>query len=210
MILFDQIAVQLPAWRERVNRLRKESGSFKVCDVTVDQIYGGIRDVQIQVSDISYVDPYEGIRLRGYTVPEVMQLLPKAPGSQFPLAGGMYYLLMVDALPSLEDALAVEDEWRKRREVPDYVFNVLKAMPRQTHPMTLFSQGILAMQVDSVFSKRLTDGILKVDYWDACLEDSLNLTARLPALAGLESLRFEHRFDNLDHFRIAAKKNVGQ
>jgi citrate synthase len=183
MILFDQIAVQLPAWRERVSRLKKDYGSFKVCDVTVDQIYGGIRDVQIQVSDISYVDPREGIRLRGYTIPEVMNLLPKAPGSDFPLAGGLYYLLMVDALPSLADALAVEDEWRRRRQLPGHVIDVLRAMPPQTHPMTLFSQGILAMQVDSVFSSRMTEGILKVDYWDACLEDSLNLTARLPSLA---------------------------
>jgi citrate synthase len=48
MILFDQIAAQLPEWRERVNRLKKDHGSFKVGDVTVDQIYSGIRDVQIQ------------------------------------------------------------------------------------------------------------------------------------------------------------------
>jgi citrate synthase len=191
MILFDQIAVQLPAWRERVNRLRKDQGSFKVCDVTVDQIYGGIRDVQIQVSDISYVDPHEGIRLRGYTIPEVLDLLPKAPGSEFPLAGGLYYLLMVDALPTLEEALAVESEWRKRRQLPGYVVDVIRAMPAQTHPMTLFSQGILAMQCESIFATRMTNGIQKVDYWEACLEDSLNLTARLPGLAAfIYNLKF--------------------
>jgi len=63
MNIHDRIAAQLPAWRERVNRLRKEFGALKVGEVTVEQIYGGIRGVQIQVSDISYVDPLEGIRL---------------------------------------------------------------------------------------------------------------------------------------------------
>ena len=75
--LEDRIAEQLPTWRERVNRLRNDYGDFKVCDVTVSQIYGGIRGVQIQVSDISYVDPDKGIRIRGYSVPELLQVLPK-------------------------------------------------------------------------------------------------------------------------------------
>ena len=29
------------------------------------------------VTDISYVDPNEGIRLRGYTIPELLEKLPK-------------------------------------------------------------------------------------------------------------------------------------
>ena len=91
MLLEERIAEQLPEWRERVNRLRNEFGDFKVSDVTVSQIYGGIRGVQIQVSDISYVDPIEGIRIRGYSIPELLKILPKFPGAEFPLAGGVYY-----------------------------------------------------------------------------------------------------------------------
>jgi citrate synthase len=183
MILFDQIAAQLPVWRERVSRLKKDHGTFKIGDVTVDQIYSGIRDVQIQVSDISYVDPREGIRLRGYTIPELMALLPKAEGSDFPLAGGLYYLLMVDAIPNQAQAQAVEEEWKRRSAVPGQVYDVIRAMPPDTHPMTLFSQAILALQPQSVFARRYTRGMQKVDYWDAYLEDSLNLTAKLPTIA---------------------------
>ena len=169
MILFDQIAVQLPAWRERVNRLKKDHGNFKVGDVTVDQIYSGIRDVQIQVSDISYVDPHQGIRLRGYTIPEVMALLPKAEDSHYPLAGGLYYLLLVDAIPNQAQAQAVEDEWKRRSAVPGQVYDVIRAMPPETHPMTLLSQAILALLPESVFSRRYTLGFQKVDYWVAYL-----------------------------------------
>lgn len=183
MIIKDKIAAQLPEWRERVNRLVKLHGAYKVCDVTVDQIYGGIRGVQIQVTDISYVDPLEGIRLRGYTIPEVLARLPKAPGSEFPLVGGLYHLLLVDELPTMAEALEVESEWKKRSEVPGYVFDVINAMPLSTHPMTLFSQAILSMQADSVFAKVYNDGVHKMDYWETFLEDSLNLTAKLPAIA---------------------------
>jgi citrate synthase len=184
MIIHDKIASQLPNWRERVQRLTKTYGSFKISDVTVEQIYGGIRGVPIQVSDISYVDPNEGIRLRGYTIPELLKLLPKAPGSEFPLAGGLYYLLMADQLPTNEQASQVEDAWRERAAIPQYVFDTINAMPADAHPMTLYSQAVLAMQYDSVFSKAYSEGMtLKNDYWRLYLDDALTLTARLPGVA---------------------------
>jgi len=49
--------------------------------------------------------------------------------------------------------------------------------------MTMFSQAILALQTDSVFARKYDDGLRKEDYWDATLEDSLNLTAKLPVIA---------------------------
>ena len=181
--LEEKIAAQLPVWRERVNRLRNEFGEFKVCDVTVSQIYGGIRGVQIQVSDISYVDPNEGIRIRGFSIPELLKVLPKLPGAEFPLAGGVYYLLLTNELPTFEDAMLVEEEWRKRSLIPTYVYNTIRRMPKDTHPMTLFSIGIMALQRESVFAKQYEIGVVKDDHWKYFLQDSLNLTAKLPGLA---------------------------
>jgi citrate synthase len=183
MLIKDRIASKLPSWRGRVAKLVKEYGSFVIANVTVEQIYGGIRNVPIQVSDISYIDPQEGIRLRGYTIPELLKLLPKASGSEYPLAGGLYYLLMVDELPTMEDALMVEEDWKRRSKIPPYVFKVLKALPPTTHPMAMFSLAILAMHTESIFATRYTDGMQKDEYWDSYLEDSLNLTARLPGVA---------------------------
>ncbi|HEX3073965.1 MAG TPA: citrate (Si)-synthase, partial [Ignavibacteriales bacterium] len=72
------------------------------------------------------------------------------------------------------------------------VWNVIKSMPEDSHPMTLLNAGILAMQKDSVFAKRYDEGMKKQDYWKATLEDALNLTAKLPALAGgVYRLRFK-------------------
>jgi citrate synthase len=183
MILHDRIAEILPSWRDRVNRLVTENRDFKVCDVTVSQIYQGIRGVQIQVADISYVDPYEGLRLRGYTIPEVLEKLPRMNGCEFPMAGGLYYLLMTDMLPTFDQAMEVENEWKKHAELPAHVIDMVHSMPKTTHPMTLFSQAIMALQVDSIFAAKYKDGLNKSDYWIHTLDDSIRLTAKLPALA---------------------------
>ncbi|PKO13291.1 MAG: type I citrate synthase [Chloroflexi bacterium HGW-Chloroflexi-10] len=192
MFLADRIEAQLPGWRDRVQRLRGKSGDFKVCDVTVSQIYSGIRGVQIQVSDISFVDPYEGLRIRGYTVPELMKTLPKATGSEMPLAGGLFYLLLCDEIPTAEEAEMVEEEWRQRCLIPTYVYNAIRRMPADTHPMTLFSMGLMALQRESVFAKNFEIGVIKEDYWRYYLEDALNLTAKLPGLAAfIYNLRYQ-------------------
>ena len=191
MILHEKIAVQLPAWRERVKKLLAESGDVKVGEVNIRQVYSGMRDVKGLVTDISYVDPEEGIRLRGLTIDEVLEKLPKLPGAEMPLVGGLYYLLLVGEVPTLEQALVVEDEWKARAAVPQYVFDVLRAMPANALPMTMFSQAILAMQTESIFTRKYDVGLKKDDYWDATLEDSLNLTARAPVVAAfIYSLKF--------------------
>jgi citrate synthase len=183
MKIRDKIAEQLPDWRARRTRLMKEHGYFKVCDVTVEQIYGGIRGVQVQVSDISYVDPEEGIRLRGYTIPEILEQLPKEGNAEYPMMGGLYYLLLVGEMPTFEDAIEVENEWRSRGEIPEYVHTVLRSVPHETHPMTMFSLGVMLLQNLSRFQKGWLNGLKKEDYWELYLEDSMDLMAKIPALA---------------------------
>ena len=183
MFLKDRIADQIPGWHERIQHLRKNYNDFIVGLVTIDQVLSGIRGVQISISDISYVDPHEGIRLRGYTIPEVLRLLPKAKGSQMPLAGGLYFLLLIGCLPTQAEAEAIEAEWKERSRIPEHVFAVIRQMPVETHPMTLFSQAILAMQTESLFVKAYSESVPKARYWEYYLEDSLNLTARLPEIA---------------------------
>ena len=183
MILHEKIAEQIPAWRERVKALAKDHANVVVDDVTVGQIVGGMRDIKSLLTDVSFVDPAHGILFRGLTIPEVLKRLPKTRGGKMPLVGGLYYLLMIGEVPTKEQALAVEAEWADRAEVPDYVFKMLKAMPRETHPMILLSQAVLALGKDSVFTKKYHNGMRKDEYWEAALEDSLDLTAKLPIIA---------------------------
>lgn len=183
MILKDRIAEQVPAWRERVKKLLRDSSNVKVGEVTIGQVYGGMRDVKSLVTDISYVDPVEGIRFRGFTIPEVLEKLPKPKNATMPYVGGLYYLFLVGRIPSQAEALEVEEEWKKRGSVPQYVFDTIKLMPTDSHPMTLFTLAVLTLQRESVFSKQYHEGLKKESFWEPMLEDSMNLIAKLPEIA---------------------------
>ena len=183
MILHDKIEAQLPAWRDRIKYLSKEHAEVVVDHVTVGQIVGGMRDIKSLLTDVSFVDPAEGIRFRGMSIPELLKALPKGRGNKMPLVGGLYYLLMIGEVPSRDQAMEVEAEWAKRAAVPDYVYKMLKSMPKDTHPMTLFSQAVLALQNNSAFARMYHEGMKKDHYWEPALEDSLDLTAKLPVIA---------------------------
>jgi citrate synthase len=192
MGLKEDFAAELPAWRERVASLVDESGSVKVDEVTIAQVYGGMRNVKGLVTDISYVDPSEGIRFRGYTIPEVLEILPKPSTGRMPYVGGLYYLFLMGKVPTEEQAREIENEWKARSAIPPFVFDVLKSMPRDSHPMMLFSSAILALHHESVFAQRYQEGMTRDEYWQPMLEDSLNLTAKLPSIAAyIYSLKFK-------------------
>jgi citrate synthase len=182
MILHEKLSAQIPAWRERIKSLAKEHGEVKVDEVTVGQVIGGMRDIKSLLTDVSFVDPAHGIIFRGLPIPELLKKLPKARGGKMPLVGGLYYLLMIGEVPTREQAQEVEAEWAKRAAVPDYVYKMLKSMPKETHPMTLFSQAVLALQNNSAFAHKYHE-MKKDQYWEAALEDSLDLTAKLPVIA---------------------------
>jgi len=139
-----------------------------------------MRGVKCLTTDISYLDPFEGIRFRGLTIPETLAKLPKVPGSEMPYVEGFFFLLLTGDIPTDEEVNEVAEEFNNRKKVPAYVFNILRAMPADSHPMTMLSAAIVAMQKESVFVEKYNEGINKMDYWDPTYEDALNLLARLP------------------------------
>ncbi|UCE06908.1 MAG: citrate (Si)-synthase, partial [bacterium] len=155
----------------------------KVGEVTIAQAIGGMRGVKCLTTDISYLDPYEGIRFRGYTIPETLEALPKVPGAEMPYVEGFLYLLLTGDIPTEEEALEVVDEFKKRQKTPQYVFDMLKALPKDSHPMAMFAAAIVAMQRESKFVEQYNAGISKMEYWDPTFEDALNLWAKLPQIA---------------------------
>lgn len=52
------------------------------------------------VCETSVLDPEEGIRFRGYSIPECQEKLPKAPGGEEPLPEGIWWLLCTGDIPS--------------------------------------------------------------------------------------------------------------
>jgi len=194
--LKDKLRQKIEAWRPRTTKLVKEHGDVKLGDVTIGQAIGGARGVKCLVTDISYLDPLEGIRFRGHTIPETLEKLPKVPGSEMPYVEGHVYLLLTGEIPTRDEVVEVAEEFKKRALVPQYVIDILRAMPRDTHPMTMFSAAILAMQRESVFVQKYNAGINKMDYWDPTYEEALDLLAKLPQIAAY-IFRMKYRSDTI-------------
>jgi citrate synthase len=101
-----------------------------------------------------------------------------------PYVEGFYYYLLTGDIPDKEAVDSVKEEFRERQIVPQYVFDMLRALPKDLHPMAMLSAAIVSMQKESVFFKEYEGGHLhKNDYWIPTLEDSLNLLAKLPTIA---------------------------
>lgn len=201
--LKEKLFSKIEPKRKEVKKLIKEYGNNKIGEVTVSQAYGGMRGIKCMVWEPSALDPEEGIKFRGCTIPNLRKVLPKAAGGEEPLPEGLFYLLLTGDLPTEEDAKDVDIEWMKRREVPKYLFDVIDGLPKDTHPMTQLSIGILALQPESIFSKRYHEGMQKEDYWDAQYEDTMNLLGKLPSIAA-----YIYRRSFKDGVRIRADENL--
>ena len=166
-----------------IKALLKDHGDKKIGEVSLSQIYQGMRGITGLVSETSLLDAQEGIRFRGYTIPELQIKLPKAKHGTEPLPEGLFHLMLLGELPTEEDVQLLTSVWQRRSHVPNHVFATIEALPVNTHPMTQFVVAIMALQTESSFSKRYAEGMNKKDYWEATFDDAMDLIARLPRVA---------------------------
>jgi citrate synthase len=181
--LRQKMVDKIGAMRAEGKRLLKEHGERQLSRVTVAQAYGGMRGVKCMVTETSSVDPYEGIRFRGYSIPELRAELPKARGGAEPLPEGVFHLLLTGELPTADEVADITKTGRRNETLPEHVKRTLDELSTDAHPMTQFSVGIMAMQNDSIFAREYRRGIKKSEYWSAMFDDALVLLARLPLLA---------------------------
>lgn len=204
--LKEKLGKKIEEWRPRTARLIKEFGDVKVGEVTISQVIGGARGVKCLTTDISYLDPFEGIRFRGFTIPEVLEKLPKVPGGEMPYVEGFFHLLLTGDIPTEKEAMEVAEEFRKRQEVPQYVFNMLRQLPPDSHPMAMISAAIVAMQRESEYVKQYNAGLNKMEYWMPTYEDGMNLLAKLPAIA---AFIYRLKYKNGDIIKSDPKLDMG-
>lgn len=171
----------LPGWQDEIRSIVKEKGYVKVSDVSVSQVYGGMRGIKGLVCDTSTVDPDKGLIVRGYPLLDITNILPEE----------VFILLLTGTLPNKDELNDLQNQLTEFRDVPDYVWKVLEAMPADSHPMAMLDTAILTMQRESLFAEKYDEGIPKTEYWKWILEDGLRLIARLPGIAaGIYRLRF--------------------
>lgn len=182
-VIKDKFKEKADIMSAEVKDILKQHGDKKIGEVVLSQVYQGMRGITGLVTETSLLDAQEGIRFRGYSIPELQQKLPKAPGGSEPLPEGLFYLMLVGDLPTDEDVQHVTSVWQRRSHVPNHVFASIEALPVTTHPMTQFVVAIMALQTESQFAKRYAAGLSKKDYWDAVFDDTMDLIARLPRVA---------------------------
>ena len=181
-----------------IKEMLKEHGNKKIGEVTLSQVYQGMRGITGLVTETSLLDAQEGIRFRGYTIPELQEKLPKAPDGTEPLPEGLFHLMLLGELPTEEDVNHITSVLQRRSHVPNHVFATIEATPISTHPMTQFVIAIMALQTESSFAKRYAAGMNKKDYWEAIFDDSMDLIARLPRVA---AYIYRRKYKNGDHIQ---------
>merc|ERR1712165_410349 len=180
--LKSALAEKIPVVQEEVKAFRKQYGDKKIGEITVGQLYGGMRGMKGLVTETSVLDADEGIRFRGYTIPECQELLPKAPGGSEPLPEGLFWLLLTGDIPTEAQVRALSKEWASRAALPGHVVTMLNNFPSNVHPMSQFAAAITALNSESKFAKAYADGIHKSKYWEPAYEDSMDLIAKLPVV----------------------------
>ncbi|CAB3382245.1 Hypothetical predicted protein [Cloeon dipterum] len=181
--LRDVLTKKVPQEQEKVKNFRKQYGNTKVGEVTVDMMYGGMRGIKGLVTETSVLDPDEGIRFRGYSIPECQKLLPKAAGGNEPLPEGLFWLLVTGDVPSDNQVKALSKDWANRADLPSHVVTMLNNFPTNLHPMSQFSAAVTALNSESKYAKAYADGVHKAKYWEYIYEDSMDLIAKLPVVA---------------------------
>jgi citrate synthase len=181
-----------------IKEMLKANGNKKIGEVTLSQVYQGMRGITGLVTETSLLDAQEGIRFRGYTIPELQIKLPKAKDGLEPLPEGLFHLMLLNELPTEDDVNRITSVWQRRSHVPNHVFATIEATPINTHPMTQFVIAIMALQTESSFAKRYADGMNKKDYWEATFDDAMDLIARLPRVA---AYIYRRKYKNGDHIQ---------
>ncbi len=187
-MLQDTLAKKIPDWQHEIKSVLTDKGDSVISEVTVAQAYGGMRGIKGLTCETSAVSADDGLIIRGYPLLDITHISPEE----------VFYLLLTGDLPNEAAVNDIQDQFRAHQDVPQYIWDLLEAMPDNSHPMTMLTTAIQAMQVDSQFVKHYDEGMPKSDYWKWTLEDGIGLLGALPGIAaGIYRMRF-NKGDRID------------
>jgi citrate synthase len=86
-----------------------------------------MRGLRAMLWDASVLDPHEGIRFHGLTIPDCQRALPAAPGGRELLPESMLWLLMTGQVPDEAQVRALSHELAEKGALPEYVEQMLDA-----------------------------------------------------------------------------------
>ncbi|CAM9185697.1 unnamed protein product [Chrysoparadoxa australica] len=183
--LKEVLAAQIPGKQADLLKLKKEHGSVSLGEVTIDQCIGGARGVKCMLWETSNLDAEEGIRFRGYTIPDCQEKLPPYIDGGEPTPEALMWLLLTGEVPTKQQCEQLTADLHKRAKLPSHIEPLIRSFPKDMHPMTMFASALVAMQTQSKFAAAYSGGAHKSTYWEHCYEDILDLVANLPEIAAL-------------------------
>jgi len=136
--LAETLAAQVPEKQRKLGELKKNYGSEVVGEVTIDQVIGGARSVKCMLWETSNLDPEEGIRFRGLTIPECQEVLPTYSGIKGdgePMLESLMWLLLTGDVPTKEQVDTLTVDLHQRSTLPSHVVPLLNNLPKDMHPM---------------------------------------------------------------------------
>jgi citrate synthase len=172
-ILHDKLIKQAEALRATRTTLLKEHGETVLGGVTIEQVLGGMRGVPALVCDTSSVSADEGLRIRNIPILDLTDITPEET----------FWLLVTGERAKPEELAEMRGIFAKYYQIPQYVVDTLKAMPKDAHPMAMLSVGLLAMERESEFRAAYDKGAGKDALWQSLLNDSARLIASIPGIA---------------------------
>src|SRR5690349_13303100 len=102
-MLKEKLASQIPNLRERVRNLGKDFGKKVISEVTVEQVFGGMRGIKSLICDTSEVGLDTGLIIRGIPVLELTEKLPEE----------IFWLLLTGEIPTAAELKDLQSELSK-------------------------------------------------------------------------------------------------
>jgi citrate synthase len=133
-----------------IRDILKEHGNKKIGEVTLSQIYQGMRGMTDWLPKLPCSMQMK-VSVSGLFHSELQEKLPRAKDGSEPLPEGLFYLMLIGELPNEEDVNRITSTLQRRSHVPNYVFDTIESLPISAHQMTQFVVGIMALQTESQF-----------------------------------------------------------
>jgi citrate synthase len=118
-LLKEKLSSQIPGLREEAKSIIKNHGSKVIDQVSIEQLYGGMRGIKGLICDTSSVGLDTGLIIKGIPIMDLKEKLPEE----------VFYLLLTGELPDEKVLKEMQTDLHNREEVPSYVWDVLNALP---------------------------------------------------------------------------------
>lgn len=142
--LLSKVEESCAGLKSRFDVIKKNHQNVPMGDYTIGSTLMGMRGIKGLLTETSELDAVEGIRFRGYSVPQIEAEFPKRENQ--PLPEGVFYLMLTGEKPTIEDVNEIStDLYDRAQNMPASAEKVIRALPVDLHPMTMLSIGVMAL-----------------------------------------------------------------